>query len=200
VQEPVDPAMKEGKMYTTPNTVALMLLVSVAAAGCGSRDLAASRQPVTIGSGGSAGRIAVVYDPGASGYPRRTMTRLGEELASRGYVVDLYIAGPGLSFEPECCDALVLGSPVYGAETRPALKDFVTACAPFPVPVFALLTGLFPKAWYEKYDLPNLTGSLAQAGVTLTAATKVGTLSSPRYVRTRIASLCDAVEAALGSE
>jgi hypothetical protein len=94
----------------------------------------------------------------------------------------------------------VLGSPVYGAEIRPALKDFVTAHAPFPVPVFALLNGLFPKAFYEKYDLPNLAGFLSKAGVTLTAATNVGTLSSPRYVRTRIASLCDAVEVALGSE
>jgi hypothetical protein len=190
----------EAEMYTTVNTIALMLLVGVAVAGCGSRDLAASRQPVTIGSGGSAGRIAVVYDPGASGYPRRTMTRLGKELASRGYVVDLYIAGPGLVFESASYDALVLGSPVYGSETRPDLKDFLTTCAPFPVPVFALLTGLFPKAWYEKYDLPNLTGFLEQNGVTLTAAAKVGTLSSPRYVRTRIASLCDAVEAALGSD
>ena len=59
------------------------------AAGCRSLDLSASRQPVTIGYGGSAGRVAVVYDPGGSGYPRRTMTRLGEEMVSRGYVVEL---------------------------------------------------------------------------------------------------------------
>jgi hypothetical protein len=187
-------------VYTTLSTVALALLVGVAAAGWGSGDLPASSQPVTIGSGGSAGRVAVVYDPGASGYPRRTMTRLGEELASRGYVVDLYIADPGLAFEPGSCDALVLGSPVYGAEIRPALKDFLTAQAPFPVPIFALLTGFFPKALYEKHDLPNLNSFLAQVGVTLTAATKVGTLSSPRFIRERIASLCDAIDGALGKE
>jgi hypothetical protein len=187
-------------MYTTLSTVALALVVGLAVSGCGSGELPASRQPVTIGSGGSAGRIAVVYDPGGSGYPRRTMIRLAEELASRGYVVDLYTTAPGLSFEPESCNALVLGGPVYGSEIRPALKEFVTALAPLPVPVFALLTGFFPKAFYEKYDLPNLTSFLGQAGVTLTGATKVGTLSSPRFVRTRLASLCDAIDEALGNE
>ena len=187
-------------MYMKSSTVALALVVGLAASGCGSGEPSASRQPVTIGSGGSAGRIAVVYDPGGSGYPRRTMIRLAEELASRGYVVYLYTTAPGLAFEPESCDALVLGGPVYGAEIRPALKEFVTALAPFPVPVFALLTGLFPRAFYEKYDLPNLNSFLGQAGVTLTGATKVGTLSWPRFVRTRIALLCESIDEALGNE
>lgn len=187
-------------MYTTLSTLALALIVGVVAAGCGSGDTDANRHPVSIGSGGSAGRIAVVYDPGGSGYPRRTMTRLGEELVSRGYVVDLYTIGPGLALEPASFNALVLGGPVYGAEVRPPLKEFVTGHAPFPVPVFALLTGFFPKGMYEKYDLPNLNSFLGQAGVNLNAATKVGTLSSPRFARRRIASLCDSIDKALGNE
>ena len=95
-------------MYTRLGTVALALVVGVAASGCGSGDADASRQPVRIGSGGSAGRIAVVYDPGGSYCPKRTMARLGEELASRGYVVDLYTTGPELAFAPESFNALVL--------------------------------------------------------------------------------------------
>ena len=187
-------------MYTRLSTVALALVVGVAAGGCGSGDTDASRLPITIGSGGSSGRIAVVYDPGGSAYPRRTMTRLGEELASRGYVVDLYTTGSGLAFAPESFNALVLGGPVYGAEVRPPLKEFVTGHAPFPIPVFALLTGFFPKGMYEKYDLPNLNSFLGMAGVNLNAATKVGTLSSPRFVRRRIASLCDSIDETLGNE
>lgn len=187
-------------MYMKSSTVALALVVGLSAAGCGRGKLSASVQPVTIGSEGPAGRIAVVYDPGGSGYPRRTMIRLAEQLVSRGYVVDLHTTAPGLTFEPDSCDALVLGGPVYGAEIRPALKEFVTARAPFPFPVFALLTGLFPKSFYEKYDLPNLNSFLGQAGVTLTGAAKVGTLSSPRFVRTRLALLCDVIDEALGNK
>ncbi len=156
----------------------LLAVICFFSAGCKTWDMPAYEDPVTLGSDGSSGRIA------------------WNELASRGYVVTLITANSARSFHQESFEALVLGSPVYGAEIRPPIQEFISANAPFSVPVFAVLTG-FGMTFYEEYDLPNLSKVLDRANVSLAAATKIGTGSSAREIEQRIASLCDAIDMAL---
>jgi hypothetical protein len=168
--------------------------------GCQSTwDLAVRSETVTVGTDGASGRIAVVYHPGGSPFPKTVVTRLGEELASRGYVVDLMTAYPDIVFEPDIYRALVLGSPVYGAKIRPPINEFVSANAPFAMPVFAVLTGWFGDL-YETYDLPALVAFLDQAGVQLAGAVKIVSSADENRLGEQVGLLADQIDKALGNE
>jgi flavodoxin len=146
--------------------------VSLFSAGCKSWDVPAYEYPVILGSDGSSGRIAIVYHPGATAFTKSMVRRLGEELASRGYIAALFTANPGLSLDQASYTGLVIGSPVYGAEIRPPVKDFIFANAPFSIPIFALLT----------------------------ACIKIASGSFEPEIKKRIAYLCDAIDGALGND
>ncbi len=178
----------------------MVSIACLAMAGCSSWDLPVHQDSVVMGEEGGSGRVAVVYHPGGSGFPKRTVARLGRELVRRGYVVTVNTASPDLPLDTKSYDALVLVSPVYGGEIRPPVDQFVSTHAPFSVPVFVVLTGMFAKGFYESHDLPMLTKRLSQAGVMLTAAVKVGTTRLPGYNMARIRSLCDSIDATLASD
>lgn len=137
----------------------------------GVADRPKSEAPVSMGGGSSAHSIAIVYHPGGTGFTRGTMMKLGEKLAARGYAVSIFTAHPGLQFPQEKHSAIVLGSPVYAGETRPPIKEFVSAVSPLTVPVFAVVTGggSSPK----EADLERFAKVLTRAGGNLTAGTKI---------------------------
>lgn len=184
---------------------ALTIIITLSACflfgtGCKSWDMPAHKDSVMLGSDGSSGRIAIVYHPGATGLTESMVTRLGEELVSRGYAVTLSTANPTLSLDQTSYKALVIGSPVYGAEVRPPIKDFISANAPLSVPVFAILTGGFGTGWYEEYDLPALINTLNQANVSLVACTKIASGMFEPEIKKRIAYLCNAIDDTLKNE
>jgi len=185
---------------TRTSNIIMVSVACLAMAGCKSWDLPVHEDPVVMGVGGGSGRIAVVYHPGGSSFPKRTVARLGKDLVLRGYVVTVNTASPDLPFDTKNYDALVLLSPVYGAQIRPPVRQFVSTHAPFSVPVFVVLTGMFSKGFYENHDLPMLTEFLSHAGVKLTAAVKVATTRFPVHNEGRIRSLCDSIDATLGSD
>jgi hypothetical protein len=153
---------------------------------------------ISLGTGGTAGRVAIVYHPGGSSFPERAIIGLAEELVSRGFVVDIATASPQTAIEQSLYCALVLGSPVYGSAVRPPVMDFVSANAPFSMPVFALLTGAF-AGFYETYDLPNLVAFAATYDVTITAAIKIKKGASRRRIRRQVGELADELEQALAT-
>jgi hypothetical protein len=125
--------------------------------------------------------------------PASVVTLLGTELTSRGFIVDVMTATQSLAFDQGTYSALVLGSPVYGAEIRPPIKDFVVTNAPFSAPVFAILTGMFPDL-FESNDLPTLIEFLSQYGVALEAAAKIGTGWDERRIGEQIIQIADKIE------
>jgi hypothetical protein len=136
-------------------------------------DLPRNDPAVTMGPSDSKVRIAIVYHPGGSPFPKRVVTALGEKLAAQGCSIVIMTANPGLNFKQTDFDALVLSSPVYGGKVRPPLLDFVSARAPFSMPVYAVLTGGL-KGW-DEHNLKALSDALAASKVTTTAAIKVNT-------------------------
>ncbi len=187
-------------MYRALKIIIAISAISFFSAGCETWDMPVYKDPVVLGSDGSSGRIAIVYHPGATAFTESMVTRLGQELASRGYIATLFTANPELSLDQGSYTALVLGSPVYGAEIRPPVKDFIIANAPFSIPVFALLTGGFGTAWYEENDLPALINFLKQANVSLTACVKIAAGSFEPEIKKRIAYLSDAIDGVLGND
>jgi len=180
-------------------TAAASLLLILPMMGCQSVwDEPISSEIISLGAGGLAGRVAIVYHPGGSSFPRNVMMELGETLASRDYVVDISTASPETLFEQSSYSALVLGSPIYGAEIRPPVADFVSTNAPFSMPVFALLTGAFP-GFFDTSDLPNLVAFAATCDVTITKAIKIKKGARPDQVRQQVGELVDAIEQALAA-
>jgi len=117
---------------------------------------------------------------------------LQEELASRGYSVDLLDIGQGARFLPARYRALVLLSPVRGGLLMPQALEFIAENAQLTMPVLVMLTGWFPGL-FEDHDLPALKESLQARGTALKAAVKVGTGFGKRLVRERVAVLADAM-------
>lgn len=177
--------------------MAPLCLLTLFGMGCQSLwDRPADRDPVMLGSDAAAVRCIVVYHPGASSFVTDTVDELGAELAARGFSVELMTAGPDKKIPRDSFNALILASPVYGAEIRPPVKEFVAHNAPFTVPVFVLLTGLFP-GFYQEYDLPNLEKFLGEYGLTLTAATKLKVGSNATRVRQRTKEFADEIQNAI---
>jgi hypothetical protein len=110
--------------------------------------------------------------------------------------VDIMTAGPGASFDRDAYDALVVGSPVYGAMTRPPIRSFIDASAPLAVPVFAYVTGWFPDT-FESNDLPALEGMLNRAGARLIAAIKIKAGTKDAGIKERTQALIDGIDEAL---
>ncbi|MBN2049618.1 MAG: hypothetical protein JW760_04180 [Spirochaetales bacterium] len=161
-------------------------------------DIHAQHDAAASEIGESTGTIAVVYDPGGSPFPAKTVKILADELKARGYLVEIMTAGPELLLAQSRYQALILGSPVHGAEVLPPVKAFISANPHLSIPVFAVLTGLFPK-FYESYDLPNLTTLLGQSGISLTGSIKIRMGTGKHKLKALVSGLVNAVDTALGT-
>ena len=137
--------------------------------------------------------IEVVFHPGASLRPTRLSRQIQEALVERGYTVVRAPSNPDYELDQERCDALVVISPVYGSTTRRDLRDFLSANAPYSVPIFAALTGFFQPAG-EKRDLPILNDFLEEHGAALAGGVKISTLNGPGKTAGLIAVLCDQID------
>ncbi len=154
-----------------------------------------SEAPVVIGEGSSSGQIAIVYHPGGSRFTRKIVTRLGEDLAARGYAVSIMTAHPGLALDQKSYKALILASPVYGGQIRPPLREFVNAHPPISLPVFAILAGWF--AAFKDEDLQRLSELASQKGMKLKETTKLVWGGSGKAFEERIGSFAEAVDSFL---
>jgi hypothetical protein len=62
-------------------------------------DLPRSDAAITMGPSGSKERIAIVYHPGGSPFPKRVVMALGEKLAATGCSIVIMTANPGLELK-----------------------------------------------------------------------------------------------------
>ncbi len=190
--------MPGGLRVTVIVFVSILGLVSVMGglAGIGdgvkkSADTPKSEAAVAMGPANSKERIAIVYHPGGSPFPKSVVMSLGEKLAARGCSIVIMTANPGLSFNQKDFDALVLCSPVYGGEARPPLLDFVSSRAPFSIPVFAALTGGL-KGW-DEHNLKAFADALSRSKVKTEAAIKVNKRMSAAEVDAALSGLTDRI-------
>jgi hypothetical protein len=151
-----------------------------------------SEAPIVMGGGSSSASIAIVYHPGGSGFTKKIVTRLGEDLAARGYAVSIMTAHPGRAFDQKSYRALILASPVYGGEIRPPLKEFVDAHSPLSLPVFAILAGWF--AAFNEADLQRLSELASKGGANLKKSIKLVWGGSRKAFGERIASFADVID------
>jgi hypothetical protein len=175
-------------------TVVFSLLGGMGSAVFGWLDRPRNDAAVTLGSG-SAGSIAIVYHPGGSGFTKKTITKLGDTMAAKGYKVTIFSAGSRLTFDQARYKAVILGSPVYTGNIRPPVKDFISSHSPLSIPVFIILTGTIPEE--KEKTLDTVAADIARAGGSLRAGAKILSKSAEREIDAEIASFGETVDMSL---
>ena len=155
-----------------------------------------SKQPVYIGQNNALGAIAIVYHPGGSAAVENAVNRLGEGMAAKGYAVTVFTASSELKLDLDSYKAIVCGSPIYGGQVRPPLKQFLVANAPIGVPVFALFSA--GSMDNKEGDLARFSEVVSQAGGKLHGGAKVSSSANEQMNDTELALLGESIVQLVG--
>ncbi|MHB1109107.1 MAG: flavodoxin family protein [Devosia sp.] len=126
--------------------IAIVALLSIAAASMVWVVTSISRERVTLlttlNPAGAVGRALLVFHPGLSDFPERTMTAFAEGLAQSGWSVDLTTASGQAPVNVADYGLIVVGSPIYGGVVGKPAADYLVRLGDFVgKPVVIVLTG-----------------------------------------------------------
>lgn len=96
----------------------------------------------TLNAGGGAGRALLVYQPGMSDFPERTVMAFADGLAAAGWAIDRTTASSKAPVNVADYQLIVLGSPIYAGAPAKPLSDYIARVGDFGGrPVAIVLAG-----------------------------------------------------------
>ncbi len=96
---------------------------------------------VTLGNPSGSKSIFIIYHPGGTSFTTNTLKQFGGEFSKTDYKIVLYSANKNLKINIKDAAAVGFTSPVYGAQIRPPLENYIKNNDLSGIKSFILLTG-----------------------------------------------------------
>lgn len=148
---------------------------------------------VVYGDAATPKLVAMVYHPGASGFPLAVDTMVAERLARAGMRVSLDTANSGLVIDTRKIAVLGISSPVYTGSIRLPVLSFLSKADLKGVKCFVVLTGWVASSEIEARDLEKIKRLIEARGGIYLGGKKFSSLSAPN--RDAINAFVDGIEA-----